>query len=105
VAIAVKLIRDRRPLSAQATDAYAGIAQVHASPCYDLLVSLRALYRPRTYSVTRNWAKLSRSHVDRAQFKLEGFDTALGYGAARLVPVLPAQCRRACRGRSTCGRA
>lgn len=81
---------------ALAPDAYAGIVQVHASPCYDLLVSLRALHNPRTYSATREWAKQTRtkfspSHVERAQFFFQGFDTALGYGAARLVPDLPAE--------------
>lgn len=91
----MKLVRDRRPRSAEVADPYAGLVQVHASPCYDLLVSLRALYNPRTYERTRAWAKevrakLPAGHVERARFYFQGFDTALGYGAARLVPDLPA---------------
>lgn len=75
-------------------DPYGGLVTVHPSPCYDLLVSLRALYNPRTYEATRAWAAASLPKLDPVpaelgRFFFQGFDTALGYAAARLIPDLP----------------
>jgi DNA-binding transcriptional ArsR family regulator len=75
-------------------DPYAALVRVHHSPAYDLLVSLRALYNPRTYDAARAWtrqasAALSDDFHRRARFFFAGFDTALGYGGARLIPSLP----------------
>lgn len=75
-------------------DPYAGLVRVHATPCYDLLVSLRALFNPRTYEATRAWAvearrRLSGAAVSRGIFFFRGHDTSLGYGVTRLVATLP----------------
>ncbi|MEW5990374.1 MAG: helix-turn-helix domain-containing protein [Chloroflexota bacterium] len=75
-------------------DPYAGLVRVHATPCYDLLVSLRALFNPRTYEATRAWAvearrRLSSAAVSRGVFFFRGHDTSLGYGVTRLVATLP----------------
>ena len=74
-------------------DPYAGLAAVHVSPCYDLIVSLRALHNPRVYEATRGWAAEVKARLDpgwfeRGRFFFQGFDTALGYGALRLAPDL-----------------
>lgn len=90
----VKLVRETR-LSAS-DDLYAGKARVHGSVCYDFLVSLRALFNPRTFTRTRRWAAAANDELGNAlrptgQFFFQGFDTALGYGAARLIDQLPPQ--------------
>jgi DNA-binding transcriptional ArsR family regulator len=66
---------------------------IDRSVCYDFVVSLRALFNPRTYTGSRRWAavqlpRLGEDVVVKAKFFFAGFDTALGYGAARLVPRL-----------------
>lgn len=76
-------------------DPYAGLVRLHATPCYDLLVSLRALFNPRTYESTRGWAvhvrqRLSSAGQARGVFFFKGRDTSLGYGVTRLVATLPA---------------
>lgn len=87
-------MRERRVQAAvRAADPYQGLVAVHATPCYDLLVSLRALYNPRTYEATRGWAAATRAALgpdvyERGRFYFQGFDTALGYGPARLIPAL-----------------
>ncbi len=75
-------------------DPYAGLVRLHATPCYDLLVSLRALFNPRTYELTRAWAvearqRLSSDAQSRGVFFFRGRDTSLGYGLTRLVATLP----------------
>ncbi len=75
-------------------DPYAGRVRVHASPCYDLLVSLRALFNPRTYEATRAWAAATRVQLspalrERGRFFFQGHDTSLGYGVTRLAAALP----------------
>lgn len=75
-------------------DPYAGLVRVHATPCYDLLVSLRALFNPRTYESTRAWAVASRRRLPEAATKrgvffFRGHETSLGYGVTRLVATLP----------------
>jgi len=89
----VKLLRERRVSPAVTTDPYAGRVRIHASPCYDFLVSLRALFNPRTYEATRAWAaatkpKLSSTLAERGRFFFQGHDTSLGYGVTRLVAAL-----------------
>lgn len=86
--------RRARPTGFGEADAYAGLATVHWSPAYDLLVSLRALYNPRTFVVRRSWARAAQAALpadllERGGFFFQGFDTALGYGTARLIPGLP----------------
>jgi len=66
---------------------------VHRSPCYDFIVSLRALYNPRTFGLAGTWRahvrpKLSPEVRELGKFFFQGFDTGLGYGALRLVPDL-----------------
>ncbi|MGH2385897.1 MAG: hypothetical protein ACRDGB_12725, partial [Candidatus Limnocylindria bacterium] len=68
-----------------APDPYAGLVRVHATPCYDLLVSLRALFNPRTYEATRAWAITARRRLPaeaerRGVFFFRGHETSLGYG-------------------------
>ena len=75
-------------------DPYAGLVRVHATPCYDLLVSLRALFNPRTYESTRAWAVAARRRLpdeatNRGVFFFRGHETSLGYGVTRLVATLP----------------
>ncbi|MBI2762044.1 MAG: metalloregulator ArsR/SmtB family transcription factor [Chloroflexi bacterium] len=77
-----------------APDPYAGLATVLVSPGYDLIVSLRALYNPRTYETTRPWAAATKAALapdlyERGRFFFQGFDTAMGYSALRLAPDLP----------------
>jgi DNA-binding transcriptional ArsR family regulator len=89
-------LREQRggaPARQRVEDPYADIVTVQASPCYDLLVSLRALYNPRIYRETRGWASTTRATLDpalfeRGRFFFQGCDTALGYGAGRLIPDL-----------------
>ena len=76
------------------SDPYAGLVRVHATPCYDLLVSLRALFNPRTYEATRAWAVAARRRLPadaetRGVFFFRGHETSLGYGVTRLVATLP----------------
>jgi len=75
-------------------DPYAGLVRVHATPCYDLLVSLRALFNPRTYETTRAWAVAARRRLpdeaaNRGVFFFRGHETSLGYGVTPLVATLP----------------
>lgn len=88
----VTLVRTRSARSS--ADPYAGFVRVHATACYDLLVSLRALFNPRTYEATRAWAvgarrRLSKEADARGVFFFRGHDTSLGYGVTRLVATLP----------------
>lgn len=78
----------------QDPDPYADLVRVHVTPCYDVLVSLRALFNPRTYEATRAWAvearrRLSPGAQSRGIFFFRGHDTSLGYGVTRLVARLP----------------
>lgn len=90
----MKLIK-RAPVRASTGERdFAGAIRVESSICYDFVVSLRALLNPRTYSRSRRWAaaqlpRLDEGIVAKAQFFFAGFDTALGYGAARVVQQLP----------------
>lgn len=78
----------------RATNAeFIGDIRVDGSVCYDFVVSLRALFNPRTYTRSRRWAavqlpRLGEDVVAKGKFFFAGFDTALGYGAVRLVPTL-----------------
>jgi DNA-binding transcriptional ArsR family regulator len=68
---------------------------VQPSPCYDFIVSLRALYNPGTYGRTRRWADAARDDMgaglhDQGRPFFEGQETALGLGLLRLVPDLGA---------------
>ena len=88
-------MRTRRVASGSENDPYAGLVHVHATPCYDFLVSLRALFNPRTYEATRLWAasakeRLSTGARERGRFFFHGPDTSLGYGVAPLVAGLAA---------------
>ncbi len=90
----MRLLKNRRLAALPAVDPFAGAVRVHPSPCYDLLVSLRALFNPRTYEGTRAWAnatraKASRELLERGQFFFQGHDTSLGSGVMRLVAELP----------------
>lgn len=84
----MKLIKDlsaSEPMSAALT--------VHSSVCYDFVVSLRVLMNPRTYKHARHWAAgqrelLDGDLLDLAAFYFEGFDTALGFGATRIIAKL-----------------
>lgn len=89
----MKLMRDRRPVEPLAPDPYAGLVQIHASPCYDLIVSLRVLYNPRIYGSARAWVAATRAVLppdiyQRGRFFFQGQVTGLGYGAMRLIPTL-----------------
>lgn len=88
---AMKLIRGNEPPAG--TGSFTGAVRVDASVCYDFVVSLRALFNPRTYTRSRRWAavqlpKLGQDVVPKGRFFFAGSDTALGYGAARVVPGL-----------------
>ncbi len=88
------LLKPRNARTPAPTDDYAGIVAVHATACYDLLVSLRALFNPRTYETTRAWATVSRGKLSeageaRGRFFFRGHETSLGYGVTRLVATLP----------------
>lgn len=90
----MRLVRERRLAEGARHDPYAGLVRVNPSPAYDLLVSLRALFNPRTYEATRAWAAATRPRLEpalaeRGRFFFQGFDTALGYAAARLIGELP----------------
>lgn len=89
------LIRTQRSPQPLAEDPYANVVRVHATPCYDLLVSLRALFNPRTYEATRAWSvtakrQLSEPARARGRFFFVGQETSLGYGVLPLVATLPA---------------
>lgn len=87
----MKLIKE----NPQRKPSFAGNVELHSSICYDLVVSLRVLANPRTFTRARRWAAdrfavLSAEHQALAKFYFAGYDTALGYGAARLISELPA---------------
>lgn len=68
--------------------------RLDTSLCYDFVVSLRALFNPRTYTQSQRWAAaklplLDDAVVAKGTFLFKGFDTALGYGACRLIADLP----------------
>lgn len=72
---------------------FAGDIRIDSSICYDFIVSLRALFNPSTYSRSRRWAadqlpRLDDDIIEKGKFFFAGFDTALGYGATRVVPHL-----------------
>lgn len=71
-----------------------GEVRLDTSVCYDFVVSLRALFNPRTFTRSRRWAseqldRLGEDVVAKGQFLFHGLDTALGYGAVRLIRQLP----------------
>lgn len=90
--ITVRLIKDvgqRDP-----GRAFSGEVVVDGSVCYDFVVSLRALFNPRTFTRTRRWSasqlpRLPEALLPTAKFLFQGFDTSLGYGAARIIGRLP----------------
>lgn len=89
----MRLLRTAERRAAPRDDAYAGRVRVHTTPCYDLLVSLRALFNPRTYDATRAWssaarASLSPALLERGAFFFQHHDTSLGSGVIRLVAGL-----------------
>lgn len=89
----LKLIREHRIAETVTADPYAGRVQIHASACYEFLVSLRVLYNPRIYEATRAWAVATRAVLppnvyERGRFFFQGQITGLGYGAMRLIPTL-----------------
>jgi DNA-binding transcriptional ArsR family regulator len=74
--------------------AFIGEVVVDGSVCYDFVVSLRALFNPRTFTRTRRWSASRLPHLPaallpKAKFLFQGFDTSLGYGAARIIGRLP----------------
>ncbi|MBA3339866.1 MAG: winged helix-turn-helix transcriptional regulator [Geodermatophilaceae bacterium] len=74
---------------------FSGVVGIDSSICYDFVVSLRALFNPRTYKKSRRWAaaqlpRLGEEVLPKGKFFFQGFDTALGYGATRVVKRLPA---------------
>ncbi|WP_157574950.1 ArsR/SmtB family transcription factor [Jiangella muralis] len=79
---------------AQAVDrGFDGDVRVDASVCFDFVVSLRALYNPRTFTRSRRWTseqleRLGDEHTEAARFLFQGFETALGYGAIRVITDL-----------------
>lgn len=89
----MKLLRTPDRTTAARDDAHLGRARVHTTPCYDFLVSLRALFNPRTYDGTRAWASATRASLsplllERGAFFFQHHDTSLGSGAIRLVAGL-----------------
>lgn len=89
----MKLLRTADPTAGARDDAHRGRARVHTTPCYDFLVSLRALFNPRTYDGTRAWASATRGSLspallERGAFFFQGHDTSLGSGVIRLVAGL-----------------
>lgn len=89
----MRLIKDKS--SGAATAAGADIeTRIDRSICYDFVVSLRALFNPRTYTQSRRWAaaqlpRLGPEVAAKGQFLFGDFDTALGYCAVRLIHRLP----------------
>jgi DNA-binding transcriptional ArsR family regulator len=84
---------ERRSVERLSADRYRDVVRVHASPNYDFLASLRALYHPSSYDKARAWAgsakaKLGPEAFERGRFFFLGEDTGLGYGAVRLVADL-----------------
>lgn len=89
----MKLIKRAPVRPSNGDQEFVGAIRIESSISYDFVVSLRALLNPRTYSRSRRWAaaqlpRLDESIVAKAQFFFAGFDTALGYGAARVVQQL-----------------
>lgn len=88
----MRLIKDVGPRDAGT--AFAGAVVVDSSVCYDFVVSLRALVNPRTFTRARRWSasqlpRLPEAILPKARFLFHGFDTSLGYGAARIIGRLP----------------
>src|ERR1700730_18054703 len=86
---------ERRAPEPVLRDPFRDMTRVQVSPSYDFLISLRALYNPRSFENTRAWAASARAAMprelyERGRFFFHGHDTGLGYGAARLVVDLPA---------------
>lgn len=82
-------VRPRHP------DLAVRLIRPHSTPCYDVLVSLRALFNPRTYEATRTWSvtakrRLSPESLALGKFFFSGRDTSLGYGLTPLVAELEA---------------
>lgn len=78
--------RQRRPVDNS-------FIQVHASPCYDLLVSLRALYNVGTYERAGRWAAKARRAMgadlyEEGRLFFQGNETGLGLGLLRVIPEL-----------------
>lgn len=88
----MKLIKGLEPRPAARE--FSGVVRIDSSICYDFVVSLRALFNPRTFTKSRRWAtaqlpRLGEEVVPKGKFFFQGFDTALGYGAGRVVQRLP----------------
>lgn len=88
----MELIKDTR--SKQPGSDFRGEVQLESSVCYDFVASLRALFNPRTFTRSRRWAseqlpRLGGDVLPKGKFLFQGFDTALGYGAARVIRQLP----------------
>lgn len=88
----MKLIRDVEVKERRS--GFEGAVRIDASTCYDFVVSLRALFNPRTFTQSRRWATEQRPLLGdeveiKGKFLFQGFDTALGYGATRVIKELP----------------
>jgi DNA-binding transcriptional ArsR family regulator len=89
----MRLIKDLDP--GQVAGEFRGEVRIDTSTCYDFVVSLRALFNPRTFTRSRRWAaenlpRLGGEMLPKGRLLFQGFDTALGYGAARVIKQLPA---------------
>lgn len=88
----MRLIKDVGPRDPRG--AFSGEVVVDGSVCYDFVVSVRALLNPRTFTRSRRWGasqlpQLPDALLPKAKFLFQGFDTSLGYGAARVIGRLP----------------
>jgi len=89
----MKLLKSADQTAGERDASYVGRIRVHRTSCYDFLVSLRALFNPRTYDGTRAWASavrptLSPALRERGALFFQGHDTSLGAGVIRLVAGL-----------------
>ena len=89
----MRLLKTVERSAAERDPAFVGSVRVHTSACYDFLVSLRALFNPRTYDSTRAWASASRASLssatlERGAFFFQHHDTSLGAGVIRLIAGL-----------------
>lgn len=89
----MRLLKSVERSPAARDDAFVGRVRVHTTACYDFLVSLRALFNPRSYDGTRAWASAARASLspatlERGAFFFQHHDTSLGSGVIRLVAGL-----------------